>query len=177
MRALTQILVSEKMGRELCLVVLFENTLYLSGTDDYYFDYPTPYIPGKTRGTMDGIQGTLSRFNTAFSKLDLDGMMMCFANDATAFFPIAHRTTFLNGKEEIGEAFTNVISKIRAAGLNGIRLDLEDVKVQRFGNAAIATFHIRDGDLSRRTLVLRRSHDDWLIQHLHASNAPLEETQ
>ena len=49
-------------------------------------------------------------------------------------------------------------------------------RVQRFGDAAIATFHIRDGDLSRRTLVLRRSHDEWLIQHLHASNAPLEET-
>jgi len=101
---------------------------------------------------------------------------MCFYNDATAFFPIAHRTTFLDGKAEIDEAFSNVISKIHTAGINSIRLDLEDVKVQRFGDAAIATFHIRDGDLSRRTLVLRRSHDDWLIQHLHASNGPLEET-
>ena len=126
---------------------------------------------------MDVIQGTLSRFITAFSKLDLDGMMMCFANNATAFFPIAHQATFLDGKEEIVEAFANVISKIRAKGLNGIKLDLEDVNIQRFGDAAIATFHIRDGDLSRRTLVLRRLHDDWLIQHLHASNAPLEETQ
>ena len=135
------------------------------------------YIPGKTRDTMDGIQGTLSRFNAAFSKLDLDGMMMCFADDSTSFFPIAHRATFLDGKDEIGEAFAKVISKIRAAGLDGIKLDVEDVKVQRFGDAAIATFHIRDGDLSRRTLVLRRVHDDWLIQHLHASNAPLEETQ
>jgi len=125
---------------------------------------------------MDYIQETLSGFNIAFSKLDIDGMMIHFTNDATAFFPIAHRTTFLDGKEEIEAAFSRVLSKIRAAGLDGIRLDVEDVKVQRFGDAAIATFHIRDGDLSRRTLVLRRSHDDWLIQHLHASNAPLEET-
>ncbi len=147
-----------------------------SGTNDCEYGYPTPYIPGKTHNTMDGIQGTLSRFITTFSKLDLEGMMMCFYNDATAFFPIAHRTTVLDGKAEIGEAFSNVISKIRAAEINSIRLDLEDVKIQRFGDAAIATFHIRDGDLSRRTLVLRRSHDDWLIQHLHASNAPLEET-
>jgi len=135
------------------------------------------YIPGKTRDTMDGIQGTLSRFNAAFSKLDLDGMMMCFADDSTSFFPIAHRATFLDGKDEIGDAFANVISKIHAEGLDGIKLEVEDVKVQRFGDAAIATFHIRDGDLSRRTLVLRRLHGDWLIQHLHASNAPLEETQ
>ena len=135
------------------------------------------YIPGKTRDTMDDIQGTLSRFYAAFSKLDLDGMMMCFTDDSTSFFPIAHRATFLDGKDEIGDAFANVISKIRAAGLDGIKLEIEDVKVQRFGDAAIATFHIRDGDLSRRTLVLRRFHGDWLIQHLHASNAPLEETQ
>ncbi len=119
----------------------------------------------------------MSRFNAAFSKLDLDGMMMYFADESTSFFPIAHRATFLDGKDEIGEAFVKVISKIRAAGLDGIKLDVEDVKVQRFGDAAIATFHLRDGDLSRRTLVLRRVHDDWLIQHLHASNAPLEETQ
>jgi ketosteroid isomerase-like protein len=131
----------------------------------------------KTRGTMDGIQGTLSRFTAAFSQLDLDGMMICYANDATAFFPVAHHATFLYGKEEIREAFAKVLSKIRAAGFNSIKLDLEDVKVQRFGDASIATFHIRDGDLSRRTLVLTRSRDEWLIQHLHASNAPLEETQ
>ncbi len=126
---------------------------------------------------MDDIQGTLSRFITSFSKLDLEGMMTYFAKDATSFFPIAHRATFLDGKEEIGNAFAKVISKIRAAGLNSIKLEIEDVKVQRFGDAAIATLHIRDGDLSRRTLVLRRVHDEWLIQHLHASNAPLEETQ
>ena len=138
--------------------------------------YPTLYIPGKTRDIMDGIQEILSRFVSAFSNLDLDDMMTCYADDATAFFPIAHQTKFLDGKEEISEAFSMVLSKIRAAGLDGIRLDVEDVKVQKFGDAAIATFHIRDGDLSRRTLVLRRLHDDWLIQHLHASNAPLEET-
>ena len=126
---------------------------------------------------MDGIQETLSRFISAFSKLDLDDMMMCYADDATAFFPIAHQTTFLDGKEAINTAFSKVLSKIQASGLDRIKLDVEDVKVQRFGDAAIATFHIRDGDLSRRTLVLRRLHGEWLIQHLHASNAPLEDSQ
>ena len=126
---------------------------------------------------MDGIKEKLNEFITAFSNLDIDGMMVQFADDATAFFPIAHRSTFLDGKKAIFDAFSNVISKIRAAGLDAIRLDVEDVKIQRFGDVAVATFHIRDGDLSRRTLVLRRLHDDWLIQHLHASNAPLEKIQ
>ena len=141
------------------------------------FPVPHTLYSQKTGSIMDGIQGTLSRFTSAFSLLDLDGMMICYANDATAFFPIAHHASFLDGKVEIREAFAKVIAKIRAAGFSSIKLELEDVKIHRFGDAAIATFHIRDGDLSRRTLVLRRSHDDWFIQHLHASNAPLEETQ
>ena len=126
---------------------------------------------------MDDIQSLLIRFINAFSRLDLEEMMSCYTEDATAFFPIAHRTTFLDGKDEIREAFTEVISKVHAAGLNSLKMEPEDIKIQRLGDTAIATFHIRDGDLSRRTLILRRQHEYWLIQHLHASNAPLETTQ
>lgn len=122
---------------------------------------------------MDDIQGVLIRFITGFSGLDLEEMMACFTDDATAFFPIAHRTTFIDGKKEIAEAFSEVLSKIRAAGLDRIRLDPEDVNVQQIGDVALVTFHIRDDDLSRRTLVLRRMRDGWFIQHMHASNAPL----
>jgi len=125
---------------------------------------------------MDDIQGVLIRFINAFSRLDLEEMMSCYADDATAFFPIAHRTTFLDGKDEIRKAFAEVIAKVHAAGLNRLKMEPEDVKIQKLGDTAIATFQIRDGDLSRRTLVLRREQGYWIIQHLHASNAPLEET-
>ena len=130
----------------------------------------------ETRLPMDDIQGVLIRFINAFSRLDLDEMMSCYADDATAFFPIAHRTTFIDGKEEIRKAFANVIAKVHAAGLNSLKMEPEDVKIQKLGDTAIATFQVRDDDLSRRTLVLRREQEYWVIQHLHASNAPLEET-
>ena len=126
---------------------------------------------------MEDIQGVLIKFIDAFSQLKLDAMMSCYADDATAFFPIAHRTTFLDGKEEIRDAFSEVIAKVHAAGLSSLKMEPEDVKIQRLGDTAIATFHIRDGDLSRRTLILRRKQEYWLIQHLHASNAPLETPQ
>lgn len=126
---------------------------------------------------MEGIHDVLIRFINAFSRLDLDEMMSCYADDATAFFPIAHRTTFLDGKEEIRKAFSEVISKVHAAGLESLKMEPEDVKIQKLGDTAIATFQIRDDDLSRRTLVLRRDQDYWIIQHLHASNAPLEESE
>lgn len=124
---------------------------------------------------MDGIQGVLIDFLLAFSRLDLGGMMACFEDDATSFFPISHHIVMLDGKDEIREAFEKVLSKIRATGHRSIKLEPKDVKIQDFGDTAIVTFHIRDADLSRRTLVLRRKEDKWLIQHLHASNAPLGE--
>ena len=124
---------------------------------------------------MEGIQGTLIDFLLAFSRLDLNGMMACFDDDATSFFPVSHHIVMLDGKGEIRDAFSKVISKTRASGQRSIKLEPEDVKSQIFGDTAIVTFHIRDGDLSRRTLVLRRRDGRWLIKHLHASNAPLGE--
>ena len=126
---------------------------------------------------MEGLQNVLNDFLKAFSRLDLEGMMVFFEDDATSFFPSSHHIVMLDGKEEIKDAFEKVISKIHAAGHRSIKLDPEDVKTQLFGDTAIVTFHIRDNDLSRRTLVLRRNADGWFIQHLHASNAPLGETQ
>jgi hypothetical protein len=37
----------------------------------------------------------------------------------------------------------------------------------------VVTFHVRDEELCRRTFVMRRSQGHWLIEHMHASNAPL----
>ena len=140
-------------------------------------DYPNTLYSQKICKSMKEVQSILIKFIDGFSKLDLDKTISCFSDDATSFFPIAHHSTFLDGKDEIREAFANVISKIRAAGLNNIRLEPEDVKIQRLGDVALVTFHIRDRDLSRRTLILRRTGEGWIIQHLHASNAPLEEVK
>ena len=122
---------------------------------------------------MEDIRDTLHQFLQAFSTLQLDDMMRFFADDATAFFPIRHRALRLVGKEAISEAFAKVLARVRASGATQIRLDAEDVHVQAFDDVAVVTFHIRDDDLNRRTLVLRRTRGRWRIEHLHASNAPL----
>ena len=124
---------------------------------------------------MEDLQGTLSGFLRAFSELKLDEMMAFYADDATSFFPIRHHLQRLDGKEAIRGAFARVFSKLRDSGATRIRLEAEDIHVQEFDGVAVATFHIRDDDLSRRTLVLRLSQGRWLIEHLHASNAPLPE--
>jgi ketosteroid isomerase-like protein len=124
---------------------------------------------------MEDIQGTLSGSLRAFSELKLDEMMAFYADDATAFFPIRHHSQRLDGKEAIREAFARVLSRVRDSDATRIWLEAEDVHIQKFEGVAVVTFHIRDDDLSRRTLVLRSSHGRWLIEHLHASNAPLPE--
>ncbi len=125
---------------------------------------------------MKDIQITLSKFLGAFSKLQLNKMMSYFAEDSTAFFPIEHHYLRLTGKNSIKGAFSNVIERIKASGKTAIKLNAEDLLLQEFGDTAIATFHIRDDDLSRRTLVLHRIDGQWLIEHLHASNAKLTES-
>ncbi len=124
---------------------------------------------------MEDIQGTLNGFLRAFSELKLDEMMAYYADDATSFFPFKHHSPRLDGKEAIRAAFARVFSKVRDSGATRIRLEAEDVHVQEFDGVAVVTFHIRDDDLSRRTLVLRSAQGRWLIEHLHASNAPLPE--
>lgn len=122
---------------------------------------------------MGDIKGALDGFLGAFSDLDLDGMMAYYAEDATTFLPIGHHSPRLEGREEIKEAFARVLSKIRASGATSIGLDAEDVRIQELGGVAVATFHVRDTELCRRSLVLRSTGGRWLIEHFHASNAPL----
>ncbi len=124
---------------------------------------------------MEELHGTLSGFLRAFSEMKLDEMMAYYADEATSFFPIRHHSQRLDGKEAIRTAFARVFSKVRDSGATRIRLEAEDVHVQELVDVAVVTFHIRDDDLSRRTLVLRSSQGRWMIEHLHASNAPLPE--
>jgi len=123
---------------------------------------------------MENIQATLLRFLRVFSKLQLDEMIDFFVDDATAFFPIKHQPLLLVGKKAIKETFAQILARIRSSGATGIRLDPEEVRVKAFDDIAVVTFYIRDEELNRRTLVLRRTQEGWQIEHLHGSNAPLK---
>jgi ketosteroid isomerase-like protein len=120
------------------------------------------------------VEHTLNQFIKAFEKLNLEEMMGCFTEDATSFFPVHHYPSKIVGKPQITARFEDVLRKINAAGVSRISLPIRDLDVVMYGDTALATFHIMDNDLSRRTIVLRRIDNEWLIAHLHASNAPLE---
>jgi ketosteroid isomerase-like protein len=120
-------------------------------------------------------QSLLDAFLRAFSRLDLNAIHDCFAPEATAFFPVEHQPTRLDGRDAIAKAFASVLARLRATGHTSLTIEVEVLVIHEFGETAVATFHIRGEHLSRRTVVLHRRTDGWRIVHLHASNAPLPE--
>lgn len=119
-------------------------------------------------------QAVLETFLRAFSRLDLDAMLDCFAPEATAFLPAEFQRARLQGKDAIRAGFAAMLESVRATGATSIPLDAEDTLVEEWGDTALATLHIRTEYLRRRTFVLRRRETGWQIVHVHASNAPLD---
>jgi ketosteroid isomerase-like protein len=117
-------------------------------------------------------EATLHAFIQAFDNLDWERFRAFFADDATVFYPrgIDRRA---HGRVEIEANFQKVFAQIRRDRTEPPYMDLKprDLHIQRFGEIAIATFHLDDraGMVNRRTIVLHRVGDDWKIVHLHAS--------
>jgi hypothetical protein len=119
------------------------------------------------------VRGVLDGFIESLCTADLERFTALLADDATVFFPLPVLPLRLEDKGQIAKAFGAFFESMRAQG-NGPRymnLVPEDVKIQHAGDAAVVTFHLKGGTMiSRRTLVLRRNAERWLILHLHASN-------
>lgn len=129
--------------------------------------------------TRKAVQELTTRFLTAFENLDLDAFMACFAPDATVFFPTPEPPQRFDGKEAIRDHFFRVFSAIRKSSTAREppfhRLRPEDTHIQLVGSdVAVVTFHLRNSErIARRTLVVGKRGDSWLISHLHASNVPV----
>jgi uncharacterized protein (TIGR02246 family) len=125
------------------------------------------------------VQTAVDRFLHAFENLDIDGFMACFAPDSTVFFPTPEPPQRFDGKAAIREHFQTVFAAIRRSSTSSVppyhRLEVQDLAVQLVADeAAIVTFHLRNAErIARRTLVLKRTDEGWLIVHLHASNVPI----
>jgi uncharacterized protein (TIGR02246 family) len=117
----------------------------------------------------DSALATVQTFIKANETRDLELIVSTFADDATVFFP-GEPQTRVSGKENIRQAFAALFQQ--RAGT--ITIKPTDVAVQLFGDMAIVTAHLERPatapGTSRRTFVVRRTGDRWLIVHHHASN-------
>lgn len=118
------------------------------------------------------IEQVMKAFLVPFSNQDVPEFMTFFAADAVVFFPNAgFALTRVEGKADIARTFEKVFTPGRPAPPGGRPLiQPQDLKVQRFDDSAIVTFHLGSNtNRGRRTFVLRRIDSSWRIVHLHAS--------
>jgi hypothetical protein len=121
-----------------------------------------------TLADADTVEQALSTFIAAFNDLERERMEGCFLADAPVFMPWGghRRTGFWIDQFDVWRA--------ERTGPPYLNIQPKDLLIQRFGDAAVATFHLEhDPDtLARRTIVLCRTPDGWKIAHLHASTFP-----
>lgn len=120
-----------------------------------------------TRTTDEaGVRAAMASFMDALNNLDVERISAAFAEDATAFVPVAQPQR-ANGRAEIDAIFRGYI-----AGTKGQKTNLvpQDMRIETGGDFAVVTFQIPGGSTARRTFVFRRIAGRWLITHLHASN-------
>ena len=116
-------------------------------------------------------EAAVQAFISAFNALDRTRFDALFAEDVTLFFPASpFPVRRIEGKQATLEWFGRFFDSLRKRGASpGIQP--RDLKVQDYGDVAIATFHLGSGEsVGRRTVVLRRLRGRWAIAHLHASS-------
>jgi len=116
-------------------------------------------------------EAAVNEFFVALNSLDTARFGALFADDATLFFPTPpFPIRRIEGKAEIMRYFGMFFDSLRRRGARSINTAPRDLRIQRFGDFAIASFHLVGGqDVGRRTLVMRRSGGRWQIVYLHGS--------
>ncbi len=116
-------------------------------------------------------EAAIEAFISAFNALDRSRFDPLFAEDVTLFFPTSpFPLKRVEGKAETLKWFGRFFDAQRTRGA-GPNIKPQDLKVQEYGDVAVATFHLGGGEnIGRRTVVLRRQRGQWAIAHLHASS-------
>lgn len=129
--------------------------------------------PPKVPEAVTEVTAVVNQFVEALNTCDLEKTMALFAPGATVFSPLTVRPLRAEGLGEVEAVFKELYDNVRkeVPGPRYMNLSPEDLKIQLVGDAAVATFQIAKGPVTtRRTLVLVREGDRWLIAHLHGSN-------
>ena len=122
--------------------------------------------------TATEVEQVMKAFLVPFSNQVVADFIDYFADDAVVFFPSTQFAAMrVEGKANIARTFESVFKPGRPVPPGGRPLiQPQDLKIERFGDTAIVTFHLgNDTTRGRRTFVLQRIDSKWRIMHLHAS--------
>ena len=137
----------------------------------------TPAVPAGQPAADAPVRAAVAEFVNALNAFDAERLGRSFADDATGFFPgPPFPAARLQGRATIQNAFGQLFAALRQRGTRSAGLAPVGLGVQLYGDTAIATFHLMgQQEVGRRTLVLRRVGGRWLIAHMHASIAPMQQ--
>lgn len=116
-------------------------------------------------------EAAAASFIDAFKSMDEARFDRFFAPDVSMFFPDGRFPQGrVDGRDAVLAAFHSFFKRVKKGGSNSLNILPLDQNVQRYGNVAIVTFRLDSGDnIGRRSIVFRKTGDDWRIVHFHAS--------
>jgi len=127
----------------------------------------------QSQNVNDEINQVLALFVENLNNLDLDPFIENFAPEATIFFP---RNAFpiarVTGKEAIKNEFKQFFDNVRGDRTEPpfINIIPKDKELKVYDNIAVVSLHFQMGEeFHRRTIILEKGSNKWLIIHLHAS--------
>lgn len=116
-------------------------------------------------------EAAATEFLEAFKNMDEARFDGFFAPDVTMFFPDGpFPERRVEGREAVLATFHEFFALVKGRGRTTLNIDPIDRRIQLYGEVAIVTFELdSDEAVGRRSIVLRRTGDDWRIVHFHAS--------
>jgi ketosteroid isomerase-like protein len=126
-----------------------------------------------TPDDVEPIRRATEHFLEVFGNLDWDGFRAVWSSEPTVFFPFNDAPERVTGKNAVEARWQRFFSEMprRTAAPPYFRVNLRDLLIQRYGDAAIVTFNLgtTPGAVGRRTLVFVREKGEWKLAHLHGS--------
>lgn len=128
-------------------------------------------VKNKSAADSMAASQTLNELVDALSHLNLEKLTEQFTEDATAFFPpSSKRMQRASNRKEIEMTFGGFFENLKKQNITHLDIHPVDLRIQVLAKTAVASFHLNDPELfGRRTIVLQKIKDRWLIVHLHAS--------
>lgn len=133
--------------------------------------------PGDSTAVVEAVD----RLLRAFENLDWETFRGSFAEDATVFSPLPDAPERSGYESVFRSVFESIRERARQEGADGppfMQIRPRDLRVRVTEGAALVTFHLGgpgDGEVGRRTLVLRETGGRWRIVHVHASAVEIGE--
>jgi len=138
----------------------------------------TPAVPAAQPPAAEApVRAAVAELVNATNALDAERLGRTMTDDVTVFFPgPPFPAARAQGRAAVQNAFAQLFGQLRQRGTRNVSLQPAGLAVQLYGDTAIATFHLMgQQEVGRRTLVLRRVGARWLVAHMHASIAPMQQ--